>query len=305
MEYGYANDCCADWFYKTAARQASVLLQKSLGGACVFEHIFKEATMKEYDRLDAAIYDYYTSGVEGDVQFYVEEAVRAGAPVLELGCGTGRILIPIAQAGVDITGLDRAPSMLDSARAKVAALDPQVQGHITLVEGDMRAFDLGRQFNLIAIPYRAFLHLLTPADQRRALGCIREHLANDGRLILNVFDPRLDTIAAHFGSLGSALKQVTEFTHPVTGRRVIVWDTRQYDPGEQRIDQYFVFEELDDEGRVVNKVFSSLVLRYVYRWEMQYLLELCGYQVEALYGDFWRSPFSYGREQIWVARLAA
>ena len=258
--------------------------------------------MKEYDRLDAAFYDYYSLGVEGDVPFYVEEAQKAGGPVLELGCGTGRILIPTAEAGVEIAGLDRAPSMLAIARDKVARLDPPVKGRIELVEGDMRDFSLGRRFKLVTIPYRAFLHLLTGEDQRRALRCVRDHLEPDGRLILNVFDPRLDTIGAHLGSFGSALKMVSEFVHPDTGRKVVVWDTRQYDPETQTIEQYFIFEELDGEGQVVNKTYSSLVLRYVHRYEMEYLLELCGYRVEALYGDFGRGPFRYGREQIWVAR---
>jgi SAM-dependent methyltransferase len=260
--------------------------------------------MKEYDRLDAAIYDYYTGGVEGDVLFYVEEAQKAGGPVLELGCGTGRILIPTAEAGVEIAGLDRAPSMLAIARTKVARLDPAVQRRIELVKGDMRDFSLGRRFKLVTIPFRAFLHLLTGEDQRQALRRVRDHLELDGRLILNIFDPRLETLVAHRGSLGSAVKMDGEFIHPDTGRKVVVWDTRQYDLETQMLDQYFIFEELDSEGRVVSKTYSSLVLRYLHRYEMHYLLELCGYRVEALYGDFRRGPFRYGGEQIWVARPA-
>lgn len=98
------------------------------------------------------------------------------------------------------------------------------------------------------------------------------------------------------------MKKGAEFVHPNTRHRVIVWDTRQYDPGRQMLEQYFIFEELDDEGTVLSKAYSPLTLRYVYRYEMQYLLELCSYTVEALYGDFGRGPFHYGGEQIWVAR---
>jgi SAM-dependent methyltransferase len=258
--------------------------------------------MKEYDRLDAAFYDYYSLGVEGDVQFYVEEAQKAGSSVLEIGCGTGRTLLPIAESGVNIIGLDRAPAMLSRLRQKLAKYGPDTQSRVTLIEGDMRNFSLGRRFPLVTIPYRAFLHLLTPKDQRQALLCIREHLADDGRLIFNVFDPSLEVIAAHSGPLGPALKKDCEFIHLDTARRVIVWDTRQYDPERQLLEQYFIFEELDDEGRVVAKTYSPLTLRYVYRYEMRYLLELCGYRVEALYGDFRRGPFRYGGEQVWVVR---
>ena len=68
------------------------------------------------------------------------------------------------------------------------------------------------------------------------------------------------------------------------------------------ITQYFLHEALAAEGRVISKAYAPLTLRYVYRYEMQYLLELCGYEIEALYGDFRRGPFRYGGEQIWVAR---
>jgi SAM-dependent methyltransferase len=258
--------------------------------------------MNEYDRADAAFYDSYATGLEGDVQFYVQEAQQAGSPILELGCGTGRVLLPIAEAGLTIVGLDRAPAMLAIAQQKLAILLPATQQRITLVEGDMRDFALGQRFPLVMIPFRAFQHLLTPEDQRHALGCIRDHLTADGRLLCHLFDPRLDTIVVHGGPLGAALKKDAEFLHPATGHRVVVWETRQYDPEHQRLEQDRIFEELDREGRVVARTYSSLTLRYVYRYEMQYLLELSGYVVEALYGDFHRGPFRYGGEQIWVAK---
>lgn len=260
--------------------------------------------MEEYDRQDALYYDHYSTGVPGDVEFYVAEAVRAGSPVLEIACGTGRVLLPVAEAGVEVVGLDRAPSMLAVARDKIANLPPRIGKRIQLVEGDMRDFDLGRKFTLAMIPYRAFLHLVTVEDQRRALRCIREHLVDGGVLVLNNFDPRLETIVAHRASLGSALKLEGEFVHPETGRRVLVWDTREYDVGEQIIRQYFVFEELDEQGHVVAKRFNPLVLRYLFRYEMQHLLELAGFRIEALYGDFDRGPFRPGGEQVWVASRA-
>ncbi len=258
--------------------------------------------MIEYDRADAAFYDSYSTGTEGDLPFYVEEARKAGSPVLELGCGTGRILIPTAEAGVTVTGLDRAPSMLAVARQKVARLDPAIQSRITLVEGDMRIFSLGRRFNLVMVPFRAFLHLLTVEDQRQALGCIRDHLVHDGRLVLNIFDPRLDALVAQRGLLGAAQKKTDEFVHPETGRRVILWTTVQNDLERQIIEEERIFEEVDGEGKMVSRMYNLLTLRFIYRYEMQHLLELCGFEVEALYGDFQRGPFRAGGEQVWVAR---
>jgi SAM-dependent methyltransferase len=259
----------------------------------------------EYDRLDAELYDAYTDAtIDGDVDFYVEEARRAGAPVLELGCGTGRILLPVAAAGLDVVGLDRAPSMLAVAREKVARLGPGVRRRIELIEGDMRQFSLGRRFNLVTIPYRAFLHLLTDEDQRRALACIREHLADGGRLALNVFDPSLSVIHARLGVTAGTLQMQTRFRHPQTGRDMVLWDTFRYDPEQQVLEGDYIFDELGDDGTVLSRVYAPLTLRWVYRYEMQHLLELAGFRVEALYGDFRRGPFRYGGEQVWVARKA-
>jgi hypothetical protein len=192
--------------------------------------------------------------------------------------------------------------MLASLQQKLAKLGADTQKRVELVEGDMRAFSLGRCFNLITIPYRAFLHLLTPKAQRQALECIREHLADDGRLIFNIFDPSHELIAARLGPLGATLQKDSEFVHPTTGHKIVVWFTGHYDPERQLLDAYFIFEELDNDGRMIAKTYRPLTLRYVYRYEMRYLLELSGYKVEALYGDFQRGPFRYGVEQIWVVR---
>ncbi|MGE4096329.1 MAG: class I SAM-dependent methyltransferase, partial [Candidatus Binatia bacterium] len=235
---------------------------------------------------------------------YVDEARHAGSEVLEIGCGTGRILLPIAQAGVPIVGLDRAPEMIAILRRKLAKCNPETQTRVTLLDGDMRDFSLGSRFNLITIPYRAFLHLLTPKAQRQALACIREHLTDHGRLIFNIFDPNHEIILSYLSSAGAGLKRDSEFIHPETGNQVIVWFSGQYDPEIQTLNAYFLFEEVDATGKVIAKAYNPLTLRYIYRYEMRYLLELCGYKVEALYGDFSRGPFRYGGEQIWVVRKA-
>jgi len=256
--------------------------------------------MDEYDRIDAGIYDCYATGVSGDVAFYVDQAKRSGSPVLELGCGTGRILIPVAEAGVEVVGIDRSPSMLAVAKERVATLNSEVRSRIELAQGDMRDFSLGRRFGLIVIPYRSFLHLLATDDQRAALGRIREHLGDAGRLVFNVFDPRLDLLQQSTGG-GSELRKLAEFTHPQTHRRVVGWYASSCDPLRQVIEQYNVFDQMDDQGTVVARQYVPLTLRYVFRYEMQHLLELCGFKVDALYGDFERGPFRYGGEQVWVA----
>ncbi len=257
--------------------------------------------MGELDQYYAQYYDLRSPGLAGDVQFYLEEAQKAGSPVLELGCGTGRMLIPLAEAGVRMVGLDLNPDMLAQAYRKIEKLPQDVRDRIEIIEGDMRTFSLDRKFDMIMIPYRAFLHLMTPEDQKAALLRIHEHLSDGGRLVFNIFDPRMEIIATHSGALGQAVKMLSKFQIPDTDHTMIVWDTRQYHPQEQTIEQYFIIEELDGGGVMVNRHCELLTLRYAFRWEMHYLLELCGFKIDALYGDFQRGLFRYGNEQIWVA----
>ena len=136
--------------------------------------------MSEYD-LYAATYDAQFRERLDDVPFYVEEAKRAEPPVLELACGTGRVLIPVAKAGVQVYGLDSSAAMLDVCRRKVAKLAEDLQARITLSEADMRDFSFDERFGLIYCPFRAFLHLMTPEDQITALRRIHDHLRKGGR----------------------------------------------------------------------------------------------------------------------------
>ncbi len=257
--------------------------------------------MKEYDAVGAPAYDSYAQGVEGDVGFYVDWARRVDGDVLELGCGTGRVLVPTAEAGARIVGLDCAPAMLDVARKRLSQCPDAVGKRVELVEGDMRGFSLGRKFDLITIPFRSFLHLLTTEEQQAALRCVRDHLADDGKFVFNVFDPNLELIV---GSAGGKVARQTEFNDPANGHRVIMSVSRRYDLAEQTIDEYFIFEELDDDGRMVSKRYSHMTLRYVFRYEMQHLLELSGFSIEALHGGFRGEPFTHGGEQVWITRQA-
>jgi SAM-dependent methyltransferase len=121
-----------------------------------------------------------------DIPFYVDlarQAAEQGHAVLELGCGTGRVTIPMALAGADVTGLDSSPAMLDIARAKAEGAGISVQW----VEGDIAHFDLGERFGLVVIPFRSFLHLTRDDEQTGCLAAIHRHLTAGGRLALNFY----------------------------------------------------------------------------------------------------------------------
>ena len=251
-----------------------------------------------YDKW-ADIYDLVYSYVREDIPFYVEEALRSKGPVIELGCGTGRVAIPIAEAGVGITGLDFSEAMLEVARSKAGRL----QGNdslLTLARADMREFSLDEKFSLAIIPFRGFLSLLTVEDQVKTLLNIRRHLASDGRLILNFFVPDIDTLTQE-GDVPYHLRDVTD---PDTGARLVLWNQTSCDAHNQVLSTRIIIEILDHDGAVSKRIYRDLQLRYIYRWEMHHLLKICGYEVLDLYGDFDRSPFDEtSGEMVWVAGL--
>ncbi len=252
------------------------------------------------------VYDVMHGGYTADIPFYIEEAKGAEPPVLELACGTGRVLIPTAQAGVPVWGVDLTPAMLAHAERKVAILPAEVQERITLRQGDMRDFDLPERFGLVTIPFRSFLHLMTVEDQIAALENIRRHLRPGGRLALNFFQPSIPIIAAHMTPAGNALKHFREWTDPQTNGRVVCWETRVYNSAIQTIRETRILDVVDADGKVVDRFYRPLTLRWIYRYEFEHLLARTGFEVEALYGDFARSPFDENsNEMVWIARRGA
>jgi SAM-dependent methyltransferase len=114
--------------------------------------------------------------------------------MLEVACGSGRVLIPTARAGVTIVGLDASGQMLEKCRSSLQREAEDVGARVTLVQGDMRDFDLERTFSLITLPFRAFQHLLTVEDQIACLTCVHRHVADDGRFIVDLFNPSLEML---------------------------------------------------------------------------------------------------------------
>jgi SAM-dependent methyltransferase len=237
----------------------------------------------------------------GDVGFYLGLAARARGPVLDLGCGTGRIALALADAGHDVVGLDLSPAMLAVARSKLGRLPADVQGRVRFIEADMSDFDVGGLFGLAIAPFRAFQALLEPASQHACLLAVARHLRPGGLVVLQLFDPRLDLCAP--GAEDRLTGERPSVEHPHTRRPIrITVVSRRNDPLLQRFDELWRFEELDEGGQPLRSEEERLRMRWTYRWEMRHLFELCGYEIEAEYSDFAGSPPAYGAEQIWVAR---
>ncbi|MCE9581084.1 MAG: class I SAM-dependent methyltransferase [Planctomycetes bacterium] len=258
-------------------------------------------TIYEAGSAGAEFYDLFhlpgkVPPITGDVAFYVRMARRARGPVLELACGTGRVTIPIAKAGVDIMGLDRAAAMLRIARTKAGDLP------VRFLKGEMKRFNLRRKFALILIPFRSFQNLHTPAEQRECLRCARRHLAPGGRLVINLFDPRLEYCVHGHSEVMSRYRDAVD---PVTGNVCqLTVRGRDNDALRQILTEQWRFTVRDKRGRLLRREDRVLSIRWTYRWEMAHLFELEGFKVEKCLGDFRGGPARHGAEQIWVVQTS-
>jgi len=176
----------------------------------------------------------------------------------------------------------------------------QSRGRVSFLSRDMTSFNLRRRFPLIVTPFHSFQSLLSVADQRRSLQAFRRHLAPGGRLILNAFVPIAEQLAGE-----PVLVHMQDSLDPVTGGKVALWSQSRMDHLNQVADTRQIIEVLDPRGRMVERHYRDFQLRYTFRFELQHLLELSGFEFEELYGDFQRSPFDESsREQVWVVRRA-
>lgn len=254
-----------------------------------------------YDDVEeiGLLYDNVTLyNARHDVDFYVEEALGHGGRVLEVGCGTGRILIPAARQGAEITGLDKSPRMLAQCKARLSEEPPDVQHNVTLVQGDMRNFDLGRQFSIIMIPFRPLQHLVAVSEQISALRAMHHHLEPGGRLVFDVFNPKIQYLAEDNSREREDTAEVTladgrSFRR--TARVAAVHVADQYNEIELI---YYVRGADGNTQRLV----QGFPMRWYWRYEVEHLLARCGFRVKAIFGDFNRSPLTdVSPEMIFMA----
>ncbi|MCJ7716549.1 MAG: methyltransferase domain-containing protein [Anaerolineales bacterium] len=235
------------------------------------------------------------------MKFFVDAARESRGPVLEVGCGTGRVLIPTARDGISITGLDLSEYMLDVCRESLANEPVEVQERVSLVQGDMRAFNLGKTFSMVTTPFRPFQHLLTVEDQISCLTSIHQHLDPGGTLILDIFNPSLQSITAD--NLGKEVGAEPEFTTP-EGIKVLRFNkTIQRDHFKQVIDVELIYYLTHLDGRK-ERLVHAFPMRYLFRYEAEHLLARCGFKILDVYADYQKNPYgsTYPGDLIFLAK---
>jgi SAM-dependent methyltransferase len=242
---------------------------------------------------DGRHYDLGNEHQVGDIPFYLKQIEKYGGPVLELACGTGRITIPVAERGIEITGLDVSTAMLAHARQK-----SQAGGlNIDWVEADCRDFKLNKRFSLIFFPFNSMAHLHDLESIESCFFCVRQHLRTEGRFIIDVFQPDLQILTR------SPEKRypVAEYVDPDGRGTVVITENNLYDSATQvnRIKWYYGLRQEGGE-RV-----ESLNMRIFYPQELDGLLHYNGFVVEEKFGDYDESCFtSEAPKQIVVCSLA-
>jgi SAM-dependent methyltransferase len=241
---------------------------------------------------DGDVYDLVGKDIPYGLDFYVTLAREANGPVLDIACGTGRILLPCLQAGVDIEGLDLFEPMLKTLRAKAAALGLTPRLH----QADMSDFSLPRRYRLVMIPFNAFIHNMTQDAQIRCLQLCREHLLPGGRLTFDTFFPSLEII----GTPDNTRVLEGEIPHPQTGLPIRMYDTRCFNRVAQVQHSLNEIELLAADGSVQTVHRSEVSSRYIYKHEMELLLRVAGFARWEIYGDFDRRPLTREKDAMIV-----
>jgi SAM-dependent methyltransferase len=230
-----------------------------------------------------------------DLPFYLDLAEHARGPVLEIACGTGRVLIPIARKGIEICGVDNSLPMLNILRQNLARESSWVQKRVTLEEGDMRSFRLDRTYPLVTIPFRPMQHMFRAEDQIAALKTAAAHLTEDGTLAFDVFYPKFDAIWTNLGEEVAEMEWNVPDNPGKIVRRFFRKDS--VDKINQIFNFTFIFRTYQSGALILEESEEFKLGFYTYP-HLRALFSLAGLETIEEYGSFAKTPLDNSAEQM-------
>jgi SAM-dependent methyltransferase len=245
----------------------------------------------------ADLYDLFYNDFHDDIEMYRGFAERTGGPILEVGSGTGRVALALAEEGHTVVGLELSEAMRIVAQRKAARA--QLTDRVAFVAGNMRRFQLDRYFGLIIVPLNTFLHNLTLADQLATLACLKKHLRPGGLLVLDCFNP--DPKHAEDDRRLIVQRSVID---RATGHSALLLLSRTTDWGDQRQEITYLIDHPDQNG-AVRRTMLIASFRFIFRNEMQLLLKLSGFDLKEVYGSYDLEPFDTGSDKLIVVATPA
>ena len=242
----------------------------------------------------ARYYDSEHADKTEDMEFYSELAEEYGAPVLIIGSGTGRLMLHLAQEGHDVHGIEIEAAMLERAQNKRDAM-PHLKDKLTFHHGDALKIPLDGKFKLAIIPYNTLMHFTTQEAQRTLLTRLRDWVEEGGALVID-----LPNAGEAFGAPDTeAVTLERTFLEGETGHLVMQQSVSRIDRAEQLMQVTWIYDEIGDEGEV-RRTMVPVLIRYFFLAELRLLLEVSGFEIAEVYGDFDGSPFEDGAPRMVV-----
>ncbi len=228
---------------------------------------------------NAMYYDLQNNDIVEDIPFFLKQIEKFGDPVLELACGTGRITIPIAEKGIEISGLDITEDMLSYAKLKAEAKKVNIEW----IEADCRDFNIDKKFNLILFPFNSIAHIHDLESIEACFSCVKKHLKDNGKFIIDMFNPCLD----RFTRDSSTRYPVASLYDTYNKKTITITESNTYDTNTQinRIKWYYKNENEIDE------IVNELNMRIYYPQELDALLKYNGFTIESKFGNYDESSF--------------
>lgn len=242
----------------------------------------------------ARYYDLENADFVEDLSAYTELASQQAGPVLDVGCGTGRVTFHLARAGHTLVGVDPSAAMLDRARRKLEKQSFDAE-RVRLIEDDVTNLKLDERFGFAVFAYNGFMHLTGRDAQLSVLKAIRQHLSDDGLLALDLPNP----LEAFAGPDDPALVLERTFTDPDTGETVMQQSIASMDRATQLMQVTWVYDRLTADG-TLRRTLAPLVLRYTFPAEMDLLLQIAGFRLRAIYGDYDFEPYGEASPRMFV-----